>query len=176
MFSYMYEVDLPKLDINSNRMGLSPSREKSIGFSINKREQSARERSKLRRSKSTQHMLQRPRSHRFRREVAREYQGGSREYQGGAREYQGGAMEFSQGEVRQYVFPATEINIIDLEEEENLCSAAAWCVNFEERQRPQSRVREGGMNSDSEDDMSGWFYLLWFFYATPRHDNLKYTQ
>ena len=168
MFSYMYEVDLPKLDINSNRMGLSPSREKSIGFSLNKREQSARERSKLRRSKSTQHMLQRPRSHRFRREVAREYQGGAREYQGGAR-------EFSEGEVRQYVFPATEINIIDLEEEEeHLCSAAAWCVSFEERQRPQSRVRGGGIYSHSEDDMSGRYVLELEGFLL--HDNLKFTR
>ena len=117
MFSYMYELDFPKLDINSNRMGLSPSREKSIGFSLNNREQSARERSKLRRSKSTHHMLesQRPKSHRFRRPTARDFEA-------------------------NYMFPAHEINIIDLEEDESVCNAAAWCVSFEEGQRPGSRV------------------------------------
>ena len=118
MFSYMYEVDFPKLDINSNRMGLSPSREKSVGFTMNNREQSARERTKLRRSKSTHQMVEarpRPKSHRLRREGVR----------------RGGV---------EYVFPPQEINIIDLEDEESVCNAAAWCVSFEERQRPGSRV------------------------------------
>ena len=117
MFSYMYELDFPKLDINSNRMGLSPSREKSIGFSLNNREQSARERSKLRRSKSTHHMLesQRPKSHRFRRPTARDFE-------------------------VNYMFPAHEINIIDLENDESVCNAAAWGVSFEEGHRPASRV------------------------------------
>ena len=119
MFSYMYELDFPKLDINSNRMGLSPSREKSIGITLNNREQSARERSKLRRSKSTHHMLesQRPKSHRFRRPTARDFE-------------------------VNYMFPAHEINIIDLEEDESVCNAAAWCVSFEEGQRPGSRVSQ----------------------------------
>ena len=119
MFSYMYEVDLPQLDINSNRMGLSPSREKSVGFTMNNREQSARERTKLRRSKSTHQIVdqrQRPKSHRFRREAV----------------HRGCEVD--------YVFPPHEINIIDLEDEESVCNAAAWCVSFEERQRPGSRV------------------------------------
>ena len=120
MFSYMYELDFPKLDINSNRMGLSPSREKSIGITLNNREQSARERSKLRRSKSTHHMIEsqrRPKSHRFRRPTARDLDA-------------------------NYMLPgaAHEINIIDLENEESVCNAAAWCVSFEEGQRPASRV------------------------------------
>ena len=120
MFSYMYELDFPKLDINSNRMGLSPSREKSIGITLNNREQSARERSKLRRSKSTHHMIEsqrRPKSHRFRRPTARDFDA-------------------------NYMLPsaAHEINIIDLENEESVCNAAAWCVSFEEGQRPASRV------------------------------------
>ena len=116
MFSYMYELDFPKLDINSNRMGLSPSREKSIGITLNNREVSARERSKLRRSKSTHHMIEsqrRPKSHRFRRDFD-----------------------------ANYMLPGTahEINIIDLENDESVCNAAAWCVSFEEGQRPASRV------------------------------------
>jgi hypothetical protein len=127
MFSYMYEVDFPKLDINSNRMGLSPSREKSVGFSLNNRDQSARERSKLRRSKSTHGPMvdtRRPKSHRFRRQVP------------------------SRGDRHKdanYVFPATEINIIDLENEQSVCNAAAWCVSFEERQRTGSRVSQAGV-------------------------------
>ena len=120
MFSYMYELDFPKLDINDNRMGLSPSREKSIGFSTSNREKSARERSKLRRSKSTHHMLEtqkRPKSHRFRRTTARDF------------------------DASYNMFPH-EINIIDLEDEESVCNAAAWCVSFEEGQRPASRVSQ----------------------------------
>ena len=117
MFSYMYALEFAKLDINSNRMGLNQSREKSIGITLNNREVSARERSKLRRSKSTHHMIesqrQRPKSHRFRRPTARDFDAN---------------------------YMSHEINIIDLENEESVCNAAAWCVSCEEGQRPARRV------------------------------------
>ena len=62
MFSYMYEVNFPKFDINANSV--------EIQRTTNNREKSARERSKLRRSESTHSMdfEMRPKSHRFRRE------------------------------------------------------------------------------------------------------------
>ena len=90
----MYEIEFPKLDLNANNMGLSSSREKS-----------ARERSKLRRSKSTHTMdfRQRPKSHRFHRE-----------------------KEFD----LNYMFPR-EINIIDLEDDPSVSNSAAWCVSFD---------------------------------------------
>ena len=89
----MYEIEFPKLDINANNMGFSSTREKS-----------ARERSKLRRSKSTHTMdfRQRPKSHRFRRE-----------------------KDFD----LPYVFPH-EVQMLDLEDP-NICNAAAWCVSFD---------------------------------------------
>ena len=94
MFSYMYEIEFPKLDINANNMGFPSTREKS-----------ARERSKLRRSKSTHTMdfRQRPKSHRFRRE-----------------------KDFD----LPYVFPH-EIQMMDLEDDPNISNAAAWCVSFD---------------------------------------------
>ena len=120
MCSYMYEIEFPKLDINANNMGLSSSREKS-----------ARERSKLRRSKSTHTMdfRQRPKSHRFRRE-----------------------KDFD----LPYVFPH-EIQMIDLEDDPNVCNAAAWCVSFDadshaDRVSSQllGQVLPPGQNKESE--------------------------
>ena len=90
----MYEIEFPKLDINANNVTITTGREKS-----------ARERSKLRRSKST-HMMdfrQRPKSHIFHRE-----------------------KDFD----LPYMF-AHEIQMIDLEDDPSACSSAAWCVSFD---------------------------------------------
>ena len=66
MFSYMYEISFPKFDYNANSVEL---------HGANLREKSARERSKLRRSKSSHSMdcKVRPKSHLMQREKERYY-------------------------------------------------------------------------------------------------------
>ena len=98
MFSYMYEVNLPKFDINANSV--------EIQRTTNNREKSARERSKLRRSKSTHSMdfKMRPKSHRFRRE-----------------------KDIFDKQRYRY----NEVKVIDLEEDNSSSNFSAWCVSFD---------------------------------------------
>ena len=94
MFSYMYEVNLPKYDINANSV--------EIQRPNGNREKSARERTKLKRSKSTHNidLKMRPKSHRFRRE-------------------------------KNFLDNYNEVRIIDLEEEKDSNNFSAWCVSFD---------------------------------------------
>ena len=94
MFSHMYEVNLPKYDVNANSVEIQrPS---------GNREKSARERTKLKRSKSTHNidLKMRPKSHRFRRE-------------------------------KDFFDNYNEVRIIDLEEERDSNNFSAWCVSFD---------------------------------------------
>lgn len=94
MFSYMYEVNLPKYDVNANSV--------EIQRPNGNREKSARERTKLKRSKSTHNidLKMRPKSHRFRRE-------------------------------KDFFDNYNEVRIIDLEEERDSNNFSAWCVSFD---------------------------------------------
>ena len=95
MFSYMYEFNFPKYDYNANSI--------EVQQRSNVREKSARERSKLRRSKSS-HSLDckvRPKSHRFRREKG------------------------------YYYNENNQLKLIDLEEENASTNFSAWCVSFD---------------------------------------------
>ena len=94
MFSYMYEVNLPKYDVNANNV--------EIQRPNGNREKSARERTKLKRSKSTHNidLKMRPKSHRFRRE-------------------------------KDFFDNYNEVRIIDLEEERDSNNFSAWCVSFD---------------------------------------------
>ena len=99
MFSYMYEFNFPKYDYNANSI--------EVQQRSNVREKSARERSKLRRSKSS-HSLDckvRPKSHRFRRE-----------------------KDF---DPRYYYNENNQLKLIDLEEENASTNFSAWCVSFD---------------------------------------------
>ena len=98
MFSYMYEINLPKFDMNANNLEMSSR-------TISNREKSARDRTKLRRSKSTHTMdfKMRPKSHRFRREK-------------------------DILENQRYCY--NEVKIIDLEDDTSN-NFSAWCVSFD---------------------------------------------
>ena len=95
MFSYMYEVNLPKYDINANSVEVQRPNNGN-------REKSARERTKLKRSKSTHNidLKMRPKSHRFRRE-------------------------------KDFFDNYNEVRVIDLEEERDSNNFSAWCVSFD---------------------------------------------
>ena len=97
MFSYMYDFNFPKFDYNANIQVEG----------ANVREKSARERLKLRRSKSTHSMdcKVRPKSHRFRRE-----------------------KDF---EPRYYYNQSAQLKVIDLEEENGATNFSAWSVSFD---------------------------------------------
>ena len=90
----MYEINFPKFDINANNVDLSSR-------TTEKREKSARDRTKLRRSKSSQNVdfKMRPKSHRFRGEKER--------------------------------FCYNEVKIIDLEDDISSNNFSAWCVSFD---------------------------------------------
>ena len=95
----MYEVNLPKYDINANSV--------EIQRPGGNREKSARERTKLKRSKSTHNMdlKMRPKSHRFRRE-----------------------RDFFNSKPPTYY---NEVRIIDLEDDKDCNNFSAWCVSFD---------------------------------------------
>ena len=98
MFSYMYEVNFPKFDINANSVDNVPRTAAT-------REKSARDRTKLRRSKSTHCMdkmdiKMRPKSHRFRRE-------------------------------KEFYNCYNEVKIIDMEDDNCSNNFSAWCVSFD---------------------------------------------
>ena len=93
MFSYMYEFNFPKFDYNANSIEAQGA---------NVREKSARERSKLRRSKSSHSMewKVRPKSHRVHRE-------------------------------KYYNENLNTANTVMDVEEENGSNFSAWCVSFD---------------------------------------------
>ena len=98
MFSYMYEVNFPKFDINANSV-------ENVPRTAATREKSARDRTKLRRSKSTHCMdkmdiKMRPKSHRFRRE-------------------------------KEFYNCYNEVKIIDMEDDTCSNNFSAWCVSFD---------------------------------------------
>ena len=98
MFSYMYEVNFPKFDINANSV-------ENVPRTAATREKSARDRTKLRRSKSTHCMdkmdiKMRPKSHRFRRE-------------------------------KEFYNCYNEVKIIDMEDDNGSNNFSAWCVSFD---------------------------------------------
>ena len=98
MFSYMYEVNLPKFDINANSV-------ENVPRTAATREKSARDRTKLRRSKSTHCMdkmdiKMRPKSHGFRRE-------------------------------KEFYNCYNEVKIIDMEDDNGSNNFSAWCVSFD---------------------------------------------
>ena len=94
----MYEVNFPKFDINANSVDNVPRTAAT-------REKSARDRTKLRRSKSTHCMdkmdiKMRPKSHRFRRE-------------------------------KEFYNCYNEVKIIDMEDDNCSNNFSAWCVSFD---------------------------------------------
>ena len=93
----MYEINFPKFDINANNVDLPRT--------TNNREKSARERSKLRRTKSTHNidLKMRPKSHRFRRE---------------------------RDIFDKNLYSFNEVKVIDLEEDPS-SNNLAWCVSFD---------------------------------------------